>query len=99
VSPVGDKKTIINIYRELMRIPDSCERNNILKAVSNLYALTNLNQVIPPIAEIMSIIQHDKPTLYYSIKQYLSKNAQFSMVFGNESSYDLCKKKLHDFFA
>jgi hypothetical protein len=99
VNSVGDKKTIKNIYSELMSIPDNSERYNILKAVSNLYALLNVSQIIPPIAEIMSIIEHDKPTLYYSIKQSLSKNSQFSMVFGNEGSFDLCKKRLHDFFA
>ncbi|MFM1654768.1 hypothetical protein ACI7RC_22110 [Brevibacillus sp. B_LB10_24] len=98
VNPATIKKNIIKGLLELIdSVPDSDEAAAVKQLISYLNGLLRINVVTPPTTEIMSIIKHEKPTLYHATRRSLTSTSHLSMLFQIDMNPDLAAERLQQY--
>ncbi|WPS85652.1 hypothetical protein SMD22_00910 (plasmid) [Brevibacillus halotolerans] len=92
------KRNIVEGFIDIIkRIPDDNDKQSIMKLVNYLNGLLRIKEVTPPVSEIMSLIKHNKPNLYYATKINVHPNSHLSMLFGIEMNTTIATERLQAF--
>lgn len=90
------KKSLKQLIRSLLELPDKDNTETIKELVLYLNQLLRVKPLTPPMSEIMIVLQDQKPSLYHSTRLSLSKSSHLRMLFEIKGDPVLSKKRLDE---
>lgn len=89
---------LLNIVREfdqlLRALPDDPEYAH--QVTKFLQKVLRSPDIIPPTTEIMTVLKHEKPRIYYHLRYRTTRSSHFYILYQLQTSYESAKQKLDD---
>lgn len=87
-------KTILKFYRLLEKTPD--QPSSAFEILGFLRSFLRTKSTAPlPTIEVMTILKHEKPITYNSLRQMSSKNDLLKFLIDLPADLELAKERLH----
>ncbi|QDP39904.1 hypothetical protein [Radiobacillus deserti] len=88
-------EAVLKKFDKLLRqYPDHLDHLGDFKSFLRSFLRVRTHYLTLPTSEVISIIKHEKPTIYYSLKANLKDDPIFGFITQLDMSYELAKENL-----
>jgi len=88
------KQEVIHMVKNIRQLPDDDSAETVKQLISYLNQLLRIKVIVPPISEIMILLQNEKPKLYHGTRYAITSTSNLQILFQIMGDAHLAEQRL-----